>query len=122
MHTHDQNMHQVILGEAFEKFVERDRHYQGLWRKRGWRDSLHHIESKSQRIVHLGQLQVYEHSDLLVAVDDALDLINYSAFLIRNIRDPLPPASRQGHPFFRALRDIKINEEVAVDFRSGTVS
>lgn len=55
-------------------FLERDSRYGGLWRKGGYRDAADQIKSKAKRIVtETNRGPSYE-------TDDALDLMNYSAF------------------------------------------
>src|ERR1044072_6965104 len=71
------------LLRAFKIFLERNELRKDLWRRAGWRDSLHHIESKTLRIADLD-----EGESVAEYIDDALDLINYTAFFIRNVEDP----------------------------------
>ena len=76
----------LVLQEAFEKFQERNKKYKDLWKKGGWRDSAHHIRSKSERIVHLLS-EPSDDSDAELFIEDAIDLINYAAFFVRNVRE-----------------------------------
>lgn len=66
--------HGDVLAECIEKYAQRDANYQGLWKEQGWEDQLFHIQHKAQR------LRVFPNED------DAQDLINYTAFFIRNYR------------------------------------
>ena len=76
----------LVLQEAFEKFQERNKKYKDLWKKGGWLDSAHHIRSKSERIVNLLSTgATLEEAEL--HIEDAVDLINYAAFFIRNVRE-----------------------------------
>jgi hypothetical protein len=77
----------TILFEALKKYADRDALYDGAWKEAGYLDSLHHIRSKATRILKLSERAI-DQADL---VDDALDLINYTAFFIANVR-----AGRQG--------------------------
>lgn len=69
-----------VLVLALEKFVERNADYQDLWQEYGIDDSLLHIKSKSARLERL-----LKTLGLAVDLDDAVDLINYTVFLIRLI-------------------------------------
>ena len=68
-----------IYIEAFQLFMEREARYNSLWMKYGARDSLHHMNSKVARTQFL--LEGFSEDQ-----DDPLDLINYTAFFLRNLR------------------------------------
>lgn len=70
--------HMVVLFEAFEVMRERNSKYADLWMEYGARDSYEHMKSKFLR----SNLAFTYPEDL----DDAIDLINYTVFFIRNIR------------------------------------
>src|ERR1035437_354201 len=76
----DQNeMEQLeVYLEAFGVFVERELKYHSLWKQYGAVDSYHHVTSKAAR----SQFYLEGTED----ESDPLDLINYTAFLIRNMR------------------------------------
>jgi len=82
LHTTEVQQLELLLA-AFEKFVDRNHHYRDLWMQGGAADSAHHIKSKTARIVwSLDRLREGHPLD----ADDALDLINYAAFFVRNAR------------------------------------
>jgi len=66
-----------VLMEAFALFMERDPHHKSLWKEYGASDTAFHCKSKALRL----NVAPPEH------LDDALDLINYAAFTIRNVRE-----------------------------------
>lgn len=70
-----------VLGEAFEKFQERNAKYKDLWKEGGVSDSVHHIHHKATRVRVIGS------TDPGAAIDDAIDLLNYTVFFVRNTRD-----------------------------------
>lgn len=75
-----------VLAEAFSKFLERNGKYKDLWRQFGYQDSVHHVRSKAGRLNQL--LSEQPTSDELdLAIDDAIDIINYAVFFIRNVRE-----------------------------------
>lgn len=82
----DTNIKQVkTYMDAFDLFIERNAKYQDLWREYGWEDTLMHVRSKMQRM----QLATKDNVEPGEVLDDAFDLINYGAFFIRNVLDPL---------------------------------
>jgi hypothetical protein len=77
----DWEQFQVYL-DAFDLYLERNGRYADLWREYGARDTAHHCRSKVLRMEReLSKELTPEDYDL----DDAHDLINYSAFTIRNV-------------------------------------
>jgi len=67
----------LVLMEALELFRVRDPHHKSLWKEYGASDTAFHCKSKALRL----NVAPPEH------LDDALDLINYAAFTIRNVRE-----------------------------------
>lgn len=81
------NVHQlnVLLG-AFEKFVQRNERYKDVWRESGWKGSLFDMRKKLTRIWRVfWRSEPEQQIDL--ECDDAYDLINFTAFFIRNVKD-----------------------------------
>lgn len=79
--------HMEVLLRVFGKFVERNAKYKDLWRINGPRDSANHIESKAARIQHFTRMvpdMDWSLSEIEAPLDDAVDLINYAVFYIRN--------------------------------------
>lgn len=74
--------HFQVLWAAMNLFDNRNSRYRDNWRRYGWRDSLHHCRSKLSRMFSL-----FGSDDPNKDLDDALDLINYAAFFIRNVKD-----------------------------------
>ena len=68
-----------IYIEAFQLFLEREAKYNSLWMKYGAADSFQHMRSKLARTQFL--LEGFTEDQ-----DDPLDLINYTAFFLRNFR------------------------------------
>lgn len=71
--------------DAFEIFVERNERYEDLWKQYGWMDTLTHVRSKALRLVRKFWREDPEQEDETL-LDDALDLVNYATFFIRNFR------------------------------------
>ncbi len=63
--------HLMAFDEAFEVFVERNKVYNDLWREDGIEGLVAHCKHK---ILRIGATQ---------RIDDAIDLVNYSLFLLR---------------------------------------
>jgi len=104
--------HVGVLFEAVALYEEREKKYKGLWKEGGVADSLRHITSKSARVHAIGE----GRTDL----DDALDLINYTVFLIRNFRAGRLNTTQ--YQLIVATEDIKEGELVVFDFELGTVT
>jgi hypothetical protein len=67
-----EELQRAAFEEAFEVFQERNLRYEDLWKDEGTIDDLlHHVKHKSLRISRDAQ------------VDDAIDLVNYSIFILR---------------------------------------
>lgn len=76
-----------VFREALELFEQRnnsDDGYSDLWKEYGWEDSLVHMRSKLRRVEQ--RFRNLTSQDL----DDALDLLNYTVFFIRNVRAANP--------------------------------
>lgn len=75
-----------VFIEALRLFDQRNNGphgYRDLWKTYGWRDSLLHLRSKLRRVLTRFDDQGAAERDL----DDAFDLLNYTTFFIRNVRD-----------------------------------
>ena len=81
---------------ALKKFHERDEKHRGLWRYFGAIDSAHQARAKATRTynVAIGLLRDPEQypepglkSETDDVLDDAVDMINYACFFIRNVND-----------------------------------
>lgn len=77
----------VVLQEALNIYVQRNRKYRGAWQRYGALDSAMHLRSKGLRAFQrvMGWIKdgaIPPNAD----VDDFQDFINYAAFGIRNIR------------------------------------
>lgn len=68
----------AVYLEAFRVFTEREEKYRSLWKQYGAVDSYHHVTSKAARTQFY--LEGFEDES------DPIDLINYTVFLIRNVR------------------------------------
>ena len=81
----NRNQLHVLIG-AFEKFVERNARYQDVWRESGWKGSLFDMRKKLTRI-----WRVFWRGEPTAQIDlecdDAYDLINFTVFFIRNVKD-----------------------------------
>lgn len=100
-----------VYMEAFEVFNEREKKYHSLWMQYGAVDSYQHVRSKAART----QFYLEGHED----ESDPIDLINYTAFLIRNMR-----AGRIRGDVARTIRmvaqeDIKAGDLMEVDPATG---
>lgn len=75
----------VVLLDAWAMFIRKNKRHHDLWKQFGWHDSALHIRSKAARVA------LVLRSDLDVQPEDVLreipDLINYSVFFLRNVRE-----------------------------------
>jgi hypothetical protein len=105
-----------IYIEAFQLFMEREAKYNSLWMQYGAVDSYQHMRSKVARTQFL--LEGFSEDQ-----DDPLDLINYTAFFLRNLRAGRIHSQTETDPDTQAvaiaLEDIKAGETVLVDFETG---
>jgi len=88
-----------VLMEAFVLFQAREQKYHSLWQQYGAVDSYHHMMSKSARCQFYLEGVTDDESD-------PLDLINYSAFLIRNVR-----AGRIKNSVYESNGPVEVVEE-----------
>lgn len=72
-----------VMAEALKVHQERELKYDGLWKDGGHIDSAGHIRSKAVRVVR-GTAE-YDKELAMGVRDDALDLINYVCFWVRNV-------------------------------------
>lgn len=74
-----------VMVEALKLFQERNARYNDLWKRDGWLGNVFQMTHKASRIRRLffDQLVGVETPD----PDDAFDLINYSIFFLRCLRD-----------------------------------
>lgn len=72
------------LFAAFVKFQERNAKYRDLWKQGGIEDSANHARHKAHRLVLASMNR--DQLDPEDFIDDAIDLINYAVFFIRNSR------------------------------------
>lgn len=75
----------LVLHEALQLFMARNEgKYHDLWKAYGAEDSLQHMKSKLARTKQNFQDTLASDAGAL-DIDDALDLINYTVFYIRNV-------------------------------------
>jgi hypothetical protein len=76
----------AILAAAAEKYGERNLLYNDNWKRMGWRGMLIRVRERAERVWDAlwdgGTDTLHDASQ-----DDALDMINFAAFLIRAIRE-----------------------------------
>lgn len=73
-----------ILMQAMSIFQDRERTRQEVWKEYGPADKAMHIRSKAARIAKITELDDVDNRD---GVDEALDLINYAAFYVRQVEE-----------------------------------
>lgn len=106
--------HLSLLMEAFFIMRERNAKYHDLWKQYGAVDSYHHVTSKAARC----QFYLEGTED----ESDPFDLINYTGFMIRNIR-----AGRMHNTAERRVaigiagEDIRAGDEIIIDPETGKV-
>ena len=81
------NLEQLqVMTAALRKFGERNQRYKDVWKESGWKGSLFDMRKKLTRIWRVfWRGEPTEQIDW--ECDDAYDLINFTAFFIRNVRD-----------------------------------
>jgi hypothetical protein len=88
-----------IMSRSMKIFQERNATYGDLWASQPFTDSVNHINSKHKRLEQFAK-QLQERAEegyaddpalLQVALDTALDIINYAAFFARLLTDQTPP-------------------------------
>lgn len=72
-----------VMAEALSIHQQREETHGALWEEHGHIDSAGHIRSKGSRVVR-GTAE-YDKELALGVRDDALDLINYACFWVRNV-------------------------------------
>lgn len=72
----------MVMLSAFDIFRQRNERYQDLWREGGYDDSANSLKHKVMRVVQETRTTEGEPQ-----IDDALDIINYACFWIRNVND-----------------------------------
>ena len=77
--TPDNVAQMAVFVKAMTIYQEREKKHLGLWKDQPLSDTLHHIHSKHARV----RAQVVNVKD--PDMDDALDLLNYTAFLVRRV-------------------------------------
>lgn len=81
---HINNLQQLrVFAEALKIYAERNKRYKDSWKDFGWRGMLHDIYKKTHRLWKAwwsGDEQ--DRGDY----DDAIDLMNFSAFFIRAVK------------------------------------
>jgi hypothetical protein len=92
--TEDQLPHAMILIEAIKIYLEKDPVRGSMWRDFGAEDKVRELIERSRRIeVALGHMDSslpgHDKHMCEVMIEDALDLINYSVFFIRQLREDI---------------------------------
>jgi hypothetical protein len=98
VHTESEAEQFDALHRAFEIFRERSATRGDLWAEFGADDALDWMQKKVLRVAHAKKMMkgCCETMDIEVElVDDALDLINYTVFLIRHIEGSVPDVKAQ---------------------------
>jgi hypothetical protein len=81
-----------VLLEAMDIYSERNERYKDNWQRMGWRGPLIRLRERTERLWdYLWDYKTSRHPAGQPAVDapdldDAFDLINFAAFLIRGVR------------------------------------
>ena len=82
----DTNREQMnVFLDAMQIFELRNAKYGDLWKEYGWRGNLLHIQSKAARVRKVWWDDPAGGRADLSDLDDARDLLNYTAFFIRNV-------------------------------------
>lgn len=84
----EDNLHQLkVMMEAVETYAQRSEIYGQLWQQYGALSNLLSVARKADRLMgewwHTNGAPPSMHKD---ALDDAIDLLNYTTFFIRNAR------------------------------------
>lgn len=82
-----------VFVAATDKYVERNQQYRDLWKQDGVMGSLEHVRHKTSRVRWALELAHEDKglfsmtdSDIAQVEDDIIDLINYAAFTLRNLK------------------------------------
>jgi hypothetical protein len=86
--TEENSAQMRVLLEAFDIYLERDKRYKGVWKGSGYLGSLFDLRKKITRA-----WQVFWVGEGDGNIDDGLDIINFAAFFVRNVRS----GNRQGN-------------------------
>jgi hypothetical protein len=79
-----------VLMDAYLIYLDRGKKYGQLWRSYGWKGNVFHILSKAARIRRMfwdSDMEPELAHDMDGVMDDVLDIINYAAFVIMDMRD-----------------------------------
>lgn len=94
-----------VFDKAIEIFLERQALYQNNWARFDEGDALHHMQSKLSRLEIMiddlhgpEDIAIGESLLKLAILDNALDLINFTAFLIRHITGAKPSVQGINEP------------------------
>jgi hypothetical protein len=79
--TSDNKEQMSILIEAFAIYLEREATRGGVWKNSGAKGMAFQLMSKAERSFHLTMTEQSQ-----AVQDEALDCINYAAFLLRQLR------------------------------------
>lgn len=89
--TDDHTAHEHVLDRAMLIYIDRDELRGDLWRTRPIRHKLEMIREKHDRIQRgLYMLRIRDSNDEAIKgaiTDDALDIINFAAFVVRLIEE-----------------------------------
>lgn len=77
----------VTLIEALQVYCDKNVKYKDNWRRMGWRGLLARIRERSDRLWDTFWMGVNWKSEGVIDADDAIDLINFAAFFVRQTRD-----------------------------------
>lgn len=79
-----------VLVEALAKYAERNAEYNDNWTRMGWRGMLVRVRERSERLwdsLFWTDLPKTDYTEWQGRkLDDAIDLINFAAFLVRAVR------------------------------------
>lgn len=79
----DEFLQKEVMEDALRIYKQRERTRGGLWKDFGPEEDAMHMRSKAARVHAIIFNPSVPNND---ALDDALDLINYAAFLVRKVR------------------------------------
>lgn len=82
MDPEDYQEHTDVLNEALKLYEQREQKYHGLWKEVGASDNSTLAKHKIERVKMATNGGVTPED----YIDDALDVINYAVFWIRNVR------------------------------------
>jgi hypothetical protein len=86
--TVDNAIQLSVFAMAMQIYEVREVKRGGLWKEFGPEDKLMHLRDKLRRTERIWENYQSNGDDpLLVDVDDALDILNYAAFFIRQVKE-----------------------------------